>query len=793
MRTSLFRHMPRWSRCSVVAFVLALPAVPALQAQARPTVSLRHVHGIVEDAGTGLAISGAEVSVSWVDGGVEQVRRARSDRHGHVDVRELPARRVTLRARMLGYAPLTQELDLTADDALLKLRLEQVVVRLGEVAIVADTVAEALQRVAAVSTLDRAALDAQRGQTLGETIKQLPGVAVVQLGPSIAKPVIRGLNSQRVLVLNGGLRQEDQQWGTEHAPNIDSFEADAVTVVRGAGTVLYGADALGGVVRVDHAVVSDTARARADLAMNLFSNSRQAALSLAAEGGGLRLPLVGRTGYRARLTSRVAGNGAAPDYFLANTGFRELNGSATLGVARDWGRSELTLSHFGTELGVLRQAHAGNFEDLERAMSEPPADSAFSYAIGRPNQRVQHTTARWRTTRLFDDSGELELVYGFQYNHRREYDNHGPLRFRDVPAFNLKLFTNSLDVRYKHAPWKGLFGTVGVSGMVQGNQTLGKGFLIPGFDLQQGAVYAQEEWGRGRLSLSGGARMDLISQTTIAYADAGITSPAGTRRWAGFAGSLGAAYQLPAGWEASLRLARAWRPPTVNERYAQGVHHGTAQYELGDATLAAEQSLGVEGALRWAGARGSLEVAAYRNTIDGFIYLEPRDPVFTLRGAFPAYRYAQADALMRGLELSGGWDLASWFTLQGTASAVRGTARATGEPLYDMPADRAFLQARLRGERRRLGPWHVGAGVLLVREQDGVPAGTIYQLPTRGYSLLQLEAGARALRVAGHSYDLSLGVSNALNARYRDYLSRYRLFVDDAARDVVVRVRTTLW
>lgn len=786
MSASRFARIP-----SLLVVLLALAAAPVAAQGAGARA--RHVHAIVEDGNTGLPVSGAEVSATWVADGVEQRRTTRSDRHGHVDLRELPARRVMLRVRMPGYVMVQREVDLSADDALLKLRLEPIVQRLGEVAIVGDTLVDPLERVASVTSLDRAALDALRGQTLGETIKQLPGVSVIQLGPAIAKPVIRGLNSQRVVVLNAGLRQEDQQWGTEHAPNVDSFEADAVTVVRGAGTVLYGADALGGVVRVDHAPVPTSGGTRGELATNAFSNSRQGALSMAVEGGNLRLPAVGAAGYRLRLTGRVAGNAAAPDYYLSNTGFRELNGSATVGIARPWGRSELMLSHFGTELGVLRQAHAGSFEDLQRAMTTPPRDSAFSYGIGRPNQRVQHTTLRWRTLRDLRDDSQLEFVYGLQFNDRREYDNHGPLRFRNTPAFHLRLFTNSVDLRWKHAPVKGWMGTVGVSGIYQGNQTLGKGFLIPGFDLMQGALYAQEEYGVGRWSFSGGARLDAVSQTTIAFADAGIRSPAGTKRWGGLAGSLGAAYRLSDAWEASLRLAQAWRPPTVNERYAQGVHHGTAQYELGEPTLGAERSAGVEAGLRFTGMRTSLDIAAYRNVINDFIYLQPRDPVFTLRGAFPAFNYARTDALMRGIEVAGGWTVTPWLALEANATVIRGSDRLRDRPLYDMPADRGLVTARFNGRSARLGPWVAGVGAVLVRQQDGVPEGTIYTLPTAGYALLQGDVGLRELRVAGRPMDVTLSVSNALNTRYRDYLSRYRLFVDDAARDVVLRVRTPLW
>ncbi len=767
------------------------PVGRAAAAQAAPHGATRHIHGIVEDDASGRPVGGATIIVE-VPTSARRSAPLRfttsSDDKGRFDFRDLPAEVVRLQLRALGFAPHEERVDLTSADRLLTIHLSVIATRLQDVAVRADTLPERLARVAATSTLDAAALAATRGQTLGETIKNLPGVAVIQFGPSIAKPVIRGLNSQRVLVMNAGLRQEDQQWGTEHAPNIDSFEASSVTVVRGAATVLYGADALGGVVRVDHAPVPDTGRMHGEVALNTFSNSRQGALSLSVQGADLLLPAIGATGYRVRLTSRVAGNGGAPDYYLSNTGFRELNGSVALGVARSWGTAEVTLSRFGTALGVLKQAHVGNADDLQRAMTSPPTDSAFTYRIGRPNQEVSHTTFRTRVTLAAPKASELEIVYGLQYNHRREFDNHGPLRFRNEAAFNLKLFSNSLDLRWTHARWHGMKGTIGTSALAQGNQTLGKAFLIPGYDLWQGAVYAQEELALGRLSLTAGLRGDAISQTTLAYADQGIRSAAGTRAWRDVSGSFGGAYLLADGLDVSLRAARAWRPPTVNERFAQGVHHGTAQYELGNAALRPERSQGLEATLRFTRPFLQLEAAAYRNLIAGFMYLQPGAPVQTIRGAFPGYRYAQTDARLSGVELSSTWSPSTRLQLRLNGTMVRGTDRLRGGPLFDIPADRVMLSSRWQGARERVGAWFVGMGAQLVREQDGVPEGTVYTLPTAGYGLMQLEAGTAGARWLGQRLDLSLSVNNALNTRYRDYLSRYRLFVNDAGRDVVFRV-----
>jgi iron complex outermembrane recepter protein len=774
---------PRCTMLSVIA--LGLFSSPA-QAQA----SLR-LRGVVLDASRGEPLSGAAVFVEVPpsDSTRTAVFRTRTNQTGTFELRGLRAREYVVHVREIGYAPVDRRITLRADMELLTIQLSPVSANLAAVTVRGDTVVERLSRVAATSALDATELATVRGQTIGESLKHLPGVSVIQFGPSIAKPVIRGLNSQRVLVMNSGLRQEDQQWGTEHAPNIDGFDADQVTVVRGAATVLYGPDAIGGMVRVDRSPVPDSGSAHGDAAVNLFSNSRQGAMSVGVRGGAIRVPLLGTAGYRVRLTSRVAGNASAPDYALANTGFRELNGSAALGVHRPWGMSELSLSRFATELGVLQQSHAGNVDDLQRNMTTPPTDPSFRYEIGRPNQQVDHTTARLRVVRGFAAGNSLEIVYGFQFNHRREYDAHGPLRNQGIPAFNLRLFTNSLDARFTHALWRGWRGTVGTSALQQGNQTLGKAFLIPGFDLWQVAVFAQEERAlSSRVTLSASGRTDLISQTTLAYADQGIRSAAGTQRWSDVSGSFGIAFAATPALDLSVRAARAWRPPTVNERYAQGVHHGTAQYERGDAALTPERSSGVETTLHFHGTRVEVDAAAYTNWIQGFMYLRPTAPVLTLRGSFPAYRYSQTGARLAGAEFSGRLHLTTHAHLQMGGTLVRGTDRTLGGSLFDMPADRMNAALRIDGGATRLGEWWITPGVTVVRRQAGVPNGTIYTLPTRGYSLASLDAGSRGIAVLGRTFDLSVSITNAANTRYRDYLSRYRLFVNDAGRDVVVRI-----
>jgi iron complex outermembrane receptor protein len=763
---------------------------PRLFAQSRPAgpVAGRAVRGLVTDRASRLPLAGVSVRVPALG------RGALTEADGHYQITGLPAGVVTVQLRYIGYAPVTRQVDLTRGDATLDVALQPIALELTRVTVTdSATARDALRSEQSVATMSAADVARERGQTLGETMKQLPGVTVIQYGPSIAKPVIRGLHSQRLVVMNNGVPQEGQQWGAEHAPEIDAFAANEIQVIRGTGAVLYGSNALGGVVRVDPRPLPTEGLFDGNVSVNTFSNNRQGAASLLLEGVLPSLPLVGDLGWRGQASSRVAGDAASPTYNLRNTGFRELDYNAALGITRPWGTSALSFSHFGTDLGIYTGSHVGNLDDLERAMRRGPRETEFSYGIGRPNQLISHNLLSWRTQVDLAHRAQLEVDYGYQHNERREFDNHGPLAARDRPAFGLGLTTYTLDVRARHAPIGPMIGTFGVSGMRQGNVTTGKSFLIPQYRLYTGAVYGMEEVLLDRWTLSAGVRYDSRWQRIYRYRDQGIISPDERRTYSDYSGSLGATYRLTEDWSIAGTVGRAWRAPNVSERFSQGVHHGTAQYEIGDSSLVPERSLNVDATLRHVGDRVQLEVSGFQNRIADYIYLRPRAPVLTIRGAFPGFNYAHTDALLRGFDASAQVAVAPRLSLEATASLVRGTDRANGDPLYDMPADRltAALRYSASGSARIDRPY-LEIGTTLVRKQDQVPPVTVYRLPTAGYGLLNAEVGAAQLHLFGTPLTASLAVRNLLGKRYRDYLSRYKLFVDEPGRDVVLRLEVPL-
>ncbi len=741
------------------------------------------VSGVVVDARTASSLADVWIGPDTARSGVLTDGQGRFDIDVAVDVDSLYARRIGYGLSRFAVQPAGQTIRIELVPA--GVALSGIEVRADE----ADAQAR-LRSAQSIEMLDAARIDRVRDQTLGGTVEDVPGVAVIQYGPSIAKPVVRGLHSQRVVVSSSGVRQEGQQWGGEHAPEIDVFAADRIEIIRGPGAVEHGSDAMGGVVVVEQAPVPTDPVWRGEIATQMFSNNRQGAISAAAERGALDVPLLGEVGARLRVTARRAGDAASPEFNLANTGFSELSLSGAVGWTGATTRTEVLLSRYGTRLGLFSGAHVGNFDDLQRAIERGPRETEFGYSIENPRQEVTHDKVQVRHERMLGDRGRLDLSYAFQLNRRREFDNHGPLANRDVPAFGLDLYTHTIDGAWSADRGSGTT-RLGVSGMRQGNISVGKGFLIPQYRLYTGGVWASDRREFGDLTVESGVRVDTRWQRIFPPPDRGIDVEQTTDTWTDVGGGVGLAWEFASDWFVAASWGRAWRAPNVNERFSQGVHHGTAQYELGDATLQQETTSSLDASLRRDGERLSMEVAVFRNAIDNFIYLQPREPVLTIRGAFPAFEYRQTEARLVGVELDLEARATETLAFFAQGSLLRGDNRALDEPLYDMPADRLRVGVRWDGEAGG-GALSAEASTLLVREQDRVPSETIYGLPTDGYQLLDVGFGWSGVRIGGHDVDLSLDVSNLLDRSYRDYLSRYRLFVDDPGRDVVLRVEVPL-
>lgn len=718
-------------------------------------------------------------------------------RDGSFELIGLPSGRYEVVVTMVGYVEKRMLLELNHEEEL-TFRLVPKDIQGGEITVTGRADGSGLLgSSSSVTVLTEADLEKTRGQTLGESLKDIAGVALLNTGPSIAKPVIRGLHSQRVIVVNAGVQQEGQQWGAEHAPEIDPFSPSSIQVLRGPAGVEFGAGAIGGVIRLEPRPLPTKTAIDGDLNLNLFSNNMQGSGSLLLEGG------LGK-GLSARLQGslRKAGDSRTPTYVLGNTGFEESNGTLTFGWQGEHSGAELLLSHFGTTLGIFRGSHVETAADLLRAIERgrPAVDYPFSYQIAAPRQEITHNTVSFNAQYVAPSVGKYQLQYGFQQNHRQEFDAHnrryagdttGQLAARHA-SLDMTLTTYTLGIKLHHNGIGSLYGTVGAEGMRQGNVLDGQIFLIPQYRMYSGGIYLLENVQFGDLLLNGGLRYDYrwtkiyelpakrISDTTLSYGS--VTA------------AVGGTWSFAKDWSLNGNIGSSWRPPGVNELYSNDVHHGAAQFEIGSLKIESEQAYNIDLTLKHASEQARGEVSIYATTFDGFIYLRPDTvPTVTIRGAYPTFRYAQADALLMGIDGTIEYHLIDPLHVGATLSVVRGDNKTTNEPLLGMPGDRLRLMAHL--DLPELGDWlvspYIEPSAQIVRYQTRYPSGVDYAPPPPGYTLFNLDAGTR-MNLFSYPITIAFSVQNIFNISYRDYLSRYRYFSDDPGRNVVLRVGITL-
>ena len=666
----------------------------------------------------------------------------------------------------------------------------------------------------AVGTLEGVALDQTRGASLGESLKDIPGVSSLQTGPSVSKPVIQGLHSNRILILNNGIRQEGQQWGSEHAPEIDPFVATKLSVVKGAAAVRYGTDAIGGVILVEPPALRREAGLRGEVNAIGMTNGRGGVTSATLEGGSRKL--VG-LGWRAQGTFKRLGDSEAARYVLSNTGLREINFSGALGYGRDRYAAELFYSRFSTDLGILRSAHVGSLGDLERAIEgrQPAYVADFTHQINNPKQRISHDLLKLKAH--YDlRAGKLSLQYGGQFNSRREFDLRRGGR-SEVAALDLALITHTLDVVFEHQPWKTWRGSVGIQGVRQDNtNVVGTGIrpLIPQYRSTGLGVFWVERRVREKTELEVGVRYDHRLLDVLRFDRTNnLLNP--RFNFNNVSGTLGAVYNPHPSLSLRTNLASAWRPPNVAELYSEGLHHGTGTIEEGDENLRTEKAYKWINTLTYStipaeGGKGvALEASAYYNYLRNYIFLEPIETRFTIRGAFPVFRYHQTNVTFTGLDASLRWFFTTNLSFQSKASLVRAKDVSRNGFVSFIPADR-FENALTY--QPGVGKWkdlYVSFGIVSVSQQfRAPPVFTIAQvrqaatddsvvIPNQtfdfvaapaGYWLLNLHVGF-TLPVASQKLSVHAGVNNLLNAAYRDYMNRFRYFSDAVGRNFTLRLK----
>ena len=721
----------------------------------------------------------------------ELQRGVLTDSAGYFRMDSICPGKYTVSVRYISYDSIKQRVELQ-DSHILDFSLKQSVRNLTEIDIIASK-AEA-RSVIASDSVSQTEMAKARGGTLTDYLKQISGVNTLQTGSTIQKPVIHGLHSQRILIMNAGVRQEGQQWGSEHAPDIDPFIAGKITVLKGASAVRYGSDAIGGVIIVEPRELPHAPGLNAEISLNGMSNGRQGAASAMVEQ---HLGKFYDLCWRLQGTLKKAGNIHTPEVYLQNTGYKEENWSAAAGLERKMAGIGFFYSRFGSETGIFTGSHIGNLSDLFAAIAngEVRTDNRFSYEIGNPRQEVKHELLSLKAWLEAGTAGKLQLQYGYQFNRRREFDldrlYNDSVAALELPELELRLYTQTLDISFESVQWKGFNLVAGTNALIQDNQYGGLRYFVPNYRLTNVGGYTLLRWRKSRWEIEGGGRLDIREQTVYRNINGNILSSPYSFRNPG--ASVGFIRRQNEKLSLQLNLSYATRSPSINEWFSSGLHHGTATYETGDTTLGAEQVRGIQAGASWQSSVFSLSLTAYYTFIKDYIYLMPAgNAVLTINGAFPAFNYSTADALFRGADLSFEASLNPKLKWQSRNSIVFGENLSDNTDLLWVPSPK-FTQTFIY-TFRNAGKWkdiQSGMSFLSVMRQTRYENGSDFAQPPPAYHLIGIEASG-ILTLRKQEFRIGLSVSNLLNTTYRDYMNRFRYYAPAQGTNIMLRLNIPL-
>ena len=653
--------------------------------------------------------------------------------------------------------------------------------------------------VTASVAIDKPKLQQKSGEELAKVLTTVAGVSMIQTGATIAKPVIHGLHSNRILILNNEVRQEGQQWGADHAPEIDPAVADKITVIKGADAVRYGSDALGGVVVIAPNQLPYGDGLHGQLSPSFASNGRKSATTLKLESG---LPGLLHWAWRVQGTLKRSGDIHTADYMLNNTAAAEANFSAAIGMRQEAGSAELFYSRYENESGVFYGSHIGNLDDLlaRFEIGRPLTTYPFSYSIEAPKQKVIHHLLKAKAYYFLPFGGKLTAQYAFQKDIRQEFSVRRLDRTR-IPALNMWLTTHLAEIFWENMDtqyWKTL---VGGSFSLQDNYNQpGTGVVpvIPNFASVGYGAFAIEKYHKDKWNAEAGLRYDYKYLSADGY-DMYSQRYGGEHDFHNITYSLGGAWQATPHTALSSNIGVAWRAPQVNELYSSGLHHGAGTYNLGEASLSPETGAKWITSLSYTHPERGIYLTAdaYVQLIKNYIYDYPTGETRTLfSGVYPIFQYTQADALFRGVDIDASLRLAQWGAFaQRLSYGLRGSVVFANELKTDryfpfIPAPRLSQslewKAQLKGLFQTL---EASIGHTFVAKQTRFePSQELVATTPDAYHLFEAAIGGTIAIGEQQTLSVRLSCENLFNQLYKEYTNRFRYYAHDLGRNVYLRL-----
>ena len=722
---------------------------------------LAEFKGKVTDASTKEPLVGAAVYIS------DLKATTSTNANGEFVFTNIPAKgKFLVEVRYVGYKTTSQIVDFSMPQNI-NFALQQSVIESAEVVITGTPYSSNNKTNSlAVVSISREKLAQAAGTNIIDAIAKVPGISQVTTGGAISKPSIRGLGYNRVLTIVDGAREEAQQWGDEHGVEVDQFAANRIEVLKGPASLLYGSDALGGVINI----IDDLVPAMGDVNGN-FTTSYSSNNGLTASS----LMLQGNTNgfvYRGRASYKNAYGFAYKDKVVPNSGFNETNFSGMLGLNKTWGYAHLNLSRFNTNVGLVEEGPDANGAYLDGNSNVISNSDARTRKLELPFQNINHYRAALNSNILID-GGQLKTTLAFQRNIRKEFADS-----KDEPGLHLGLNSYTYDVKYSFANAGVWEPTIGVQGMHQTNTNTGVEFLIPDYVSDNIGAFAYLKRNFKNGALNAGVRYDYKNIDGKDLFDNGNqVFTAFNNNFSNISGSFGFAFELAKNLNLKGNVGSGFRAPNIAELGANGKHEGTFRYEIGNSALKQETSLQFDLGMEYNAEKVTVGLNAYSNRIYNYIYpgnfSNETIPYVEADGTtsiLPVYRYVQTDASLIGGEASVDFHLVKALHFENTFAYVRAENLADNSALPFIPA--ASLNSELRFEPtiKGLNNSFIKIGLNNVFKQNRFDN---FETETDGYTLFDAGIGT-SLKTKKGKVNFWVTGQNLTNKLYFNHQSRYK-------------------
>lgn len=717
--------------------------------------ALKNITGKVMDASNNQALPGATIYIP------DLKVTAVTNTDGEFTLNNLPARGSYLvEVHFIGYKTATQVVNFSSQPNL-TFALQPTAIETKEIVITGSIISSTSKRNSASSAVvgkDQLLLPSTN---LIDALSKVPGVSQITTGPSISKPVIRGLGYNRIVTLDDGIKQQGQQWGDEHGIEIDQFKSDRVEILRGAASLIYGSDALGGVINLLEPSTAPEGQVKGELISNYSTNNGLTANSLMLTGN--------ENGFvwRARGTYKNAYSFKTPTGYFPNSGYNETDFSGMVGLNKSWGYSHLNVSNFHNNIGFYDPFLDGN-GNFVKENGDPFLNSDFkSRSLDYPRQDIRHFKIALNNDFIIGN-GNLKADFGYQQNQRRELeDGPSPSLFFDLKTYNadLKYYINEIN------GWQPVFGLSADAGHSQNKAD--DEFLIPDYNTYGLGVfaYAKKNWENNTFSI--GTRYDYRKNNgKQLFVDGEERFAPFQNKFSNISGALGFTHQFNDELNFKANAGSAFRAPNPAELASNGVHEGTFRYEIGNPDLNPERSYQVDAALEYEGKIISASASVYNNYIHNFIYASTNGETTISEGSqFPVYRYGQVNANLYGAEASLTIHPVPFIHFENTFGYVHAHNNTLDRPLAFIPAGTLRNELRFEPKFKGTNDAYLSVGINSAFKQNRVD--DTFETPTSGYTLLNAGIGA-TFNLGKQPIKLSVSGNNLLNQKYYDALSRYK-------------------